>query len=129
MGFVLILSLKYCTTGQWFSPGTPISSTYKTDRHDIAEILLKVALDTINELLPSWNNLLKMEVLLKKNRYRNICFWTSWCNCWLVVRRTTASNTAVILDIPCFLLIESFSEKGLPSSTLASNPYKAYNNK
>jgi hypothetical protein len=30
--------------GQWFSPGTPASSTTKTGRHDIAEILLKVAL-------------------------------------------------------------------------------------
>ena len=30
--------------GWWFSPGTPISSTTKTGRHDIAEILLKVAL-------------------------------------------------------------------------------------
>jgi hypothetical protein len=29
-------------------PGTPISSTNKTDRHDITEILLKVALNTIN---------------------------------------------------------------------------------
>jgi hypothetical protein len=30
--------------GRWFSPGTLASSTTKTDRHDIAEILLKVAL-------------------------------------------------------------------------------------
>jgi hypothetical protein len=30
--------------GRWFSLGTPASSTTKTDRHDIAEILLKVAL-------------------------------------------------------------------------------------
>jgi hypothetical protein len=30
--------------GRWFSPGTPASSTTKTGRHDIAEILLKVAL-------------------------------------------------------------------------------------
>ena len=30
--------------GWWFSPGTPASSTIKTGRHDIAEILLKVAL-------------------------------------------------------------------------------------
>jgi hypothetical protein len=35
-------------TGRWFSPGTPVSSTNKTDRHDIAEILLKVALNTMN---------------------------------------------------------------------------------
>jgi hypothetical protein len=30
--------------GRWFSPGTPASSTTKTARHDITEILLKVAL-------------------------------------------------------------------------------------
>jgi hypothetical protein len=30
--------------GQWFSPDTPASSTTTTDCHDIAEILLKVAL-------------------------------------------------------------------------------------
>ena len=30
--------------GWWFSPCTPASSTTKTGRHDIAEILLKVAL-------------------------------------------------------------------------------------
>ena len=27
--------------GRWFSPGTPASSTTKTGRHDIAEILLR----------------------------------------------------------------------------------------
>ena len=35
-----------------FSPGAPVSSTNKTDRHDITEILLKVALNTIT--LPLW---------------------------------------------------------------------------
>jgi hypothetical protein len=30
--------------GRWYSPGTPASSTTKTSRHDIAEILLKVVL-------------------------------------------------------------------------------------
>jgi len=35
--------------GRWFSPDTPASSTSKTGRHDIAEILLKVALNTINQ--------------------------------------------------------------------------------
>jgi hypothetical protein len=30
--------------GRWFSPGTPASFTTKIGRHDIAEILLKVAL-------------------------------------------------------------------------------------
>jgi len=35
--------------GWWFSPGTPASSTTKIGRHDIAEILLKVALNTKNQ--------------------------------------------------------------------------------
>jgi hypothetical protein len=33
--------------GRWFSPGTPVSSINRTDRHDITEILLKEALNTI----------------------------------------------------------------------------------
>jgi hypothetical protein len=33
-------------TGRWFSP---VSSINKIDRHDITEILLKVALNTINQ--------------------------------------------------------------------------------
>ena len=37
--------------GWWFSPGTPTSSTTKTGRHDIAEILLKVALNTKIQIL------------------------------------------------------------------------------
>jgi len=36
--------------GWWFSPGTPASSNTKTGRHDIAEILLKVAFYTINQI-------------------------------------------------------------------------------
>ena len=46
---------------RWFSPGTPDSFTTKTGRHDIAGILLKVALNTINQIksnysfsLPVW---------------------------------------------------------------------------
>jgi hypothetical protein len=35
--------------GRWFSPGTPAFSTTKTVRHDIAEILLKVALNSRNQ--------------------------------------------------------------------------------
>jgi hypothetical protein len=39
------------TNGRWFSPGTPASSTTKTGPHDIAEILLKVELNTKNQIL------------------------------------------------------------------------------
>ena len=36
-----------------FPPPIKVSSTNKTDRHDITEILLKVALNTINETILS----------------------------------------------------------------------------
>ena len=36
-------------TGRWFSLGPPVFSTNKTDRHDITEILLRVALKTTNQ--------------------------------------------------------------------------------
>jgi hypothetical protein len=32
-----------------FFPGIPVSSTNKTDRHDVTETLLKVALNTIKQ--------------------------------------------------------------------------------
>jgi hypothetical protein len=36
---------------RWFSLGTRASSTTETGRHDIAEILLKEALNTINQII------------------------------------------------------------------------------
>jgi hypothetical protein len=39
---------QWLATSLWFSPVTPDSSTNKTGHHEITEILLKVALNTIN---------------------------------------------------------------------------------
>ena len=39
---------QWLVTGWWFSPGTLVSSTIRTDHHNITEIVLKVALNTIN---------------------------------------------------------------------------------
>jgi hypothetical protein len=52
--------LPVAAHGRWFSPGTPASSTTKTGRYDIAEICLKVALNTKNKSNhlyegPSWS--------------------------------------------------------------------------
>jgi hypothetical protein len=51
---------------RWFSPGTPTSSTTKTGHHDLAEILLKVALNikkSINQSInPSGTNIPPAEV-------------------------------------------------------------------
>jgi hypothetical protein len=46
---------KYPTAGWWFSLGTPVSCTNKTDCHDITEILLKMALTTITLTLQTSN--------------------------------------------------------------------------
>jgi hypothetical protein len=43
---VMLLKFVWLATGQWFPPGTLVSSTNKTGSHDVAEILLKVTLNT-----------------------------------------------------------------------------------
>jgi hypothetical protein len=52
VGLLLDITLcdKVCqwlATDRWFSPGTLVSSTSKSYRHDITEILLKMTLNTI----------------------------------------------------------------------------------
>jgi hypothetical protein len=58
------LECQWLTTGRWFTLGAPVSSTNKSDRHDITEILLKVALNTITLTL--------LELIMKSkiNRYK-----------------------------------------------------------
>jgi hypothetical protein len=41
--------LQVSLPGQWFFPGITAFSTNKTDCHDVCEILLKVALNTLNQ--------------------------------------------------------------------------------
>jgi CobQ-like glutamine amidotransferase family enzyme len=60
--------------GRWFSPGTPASSTTKTGRHDIAEILLKMALNTKYENKIKINSINQMVIRSSKSnndRQRN----------------------------------------------------------
>jgi hypothetical protein len=51
---------------QWCSLGTTVSSTNKTDRHDIAEILLKVPLNTITINIYSLFTLLTKSLIIMK---------------------------------------------------------------
>ena len=51
--------------GRWFSPDTPASSTTKTGRHDIAGILLKVALNHQNSKIKSNHYSQKINILNK----------------------------------------------------------------
>ena len=61
--------------GRWLSPGTPDSSITKTGRHDIAEILLKKTLNTINQ---NKNTHIKLPVFFaEKNKVQsnNLNVW------------------------------------------------------
>ena len=58
---------QWFVTGRWFSSGTPVSPTNKTDRHDITEILLKLALNTRKEK----KSILDFWVFNKHRKYIN----------------------------------------------------------
>ena len=83
--------------GRWFSPGTPASSTTKTGRHDIAEILLKVALKHQKSI--SQSNMLS----------RALLEWLYWscsnrplkkptmCRCLETLRKKSFEDTKVVI--------------------------------
>jgi hypothetical protein len=57
--------IKVCqrlVAGQWFSLSTTVSSTNKTDRRDIANILLKVALNTLTPSLKDCRQLFSKDL-------------------------------------------------------------------
>ena len=59
--------------GRWFSPGTLASSTTKTGRHYVAEILLKVALNTKTQIKSNHTYLLKWLYHARRVRRSCIC--------------------------------------------------------
>jgi len=59
-------------TGRWFSPDPPVSSTNKTDQHDITEILLKVVLNTIKQTKTTNKLTILIDHMILSNRFRNI---------------------------------------------------------
>jgi hypothetical protein len=63
-------------SGLWFSPGTQVSSTNKIDCHDITEILLKVALNTINQTKIKLNNSKDLLWQPKKKQLMSVIYGT-----------------------------------------------------
>ena len=104
---------QWLATGLWFSLGSPVSSTNKTDCHDITEILLKVALNTIkptNQPVPVfwyfWYTFTKT-CILKKFVIFNICLFNK-CKKW---QQTSFSHTYNILVLAGHVLCPSASLK------------------
>jgi len=61
--------------GRWFSSGTPASSDTKTGRHDIAEILLKAALNAIDQSInQSTKQTNKQTIHVINERWTFICY-------------------------------------------------------
>ena len=87
--------------GRWSSPGTPASSTTKSGRHDIAEILLKVALkhQISNQIKSQCQSMIAIYVLTK------VCLFVC-----LMVLNSTFNNISVI-SWRSVLLVE---ETGIP---------------
>jgi hypothetical protein len=71
---------QWLVTGRWFSLGTPVSSTNKTDCYYITEIYWKwcYKLNTITLIpIPLGNTNLSLVV----ECCTHTCFWVSWGNC------------------------------------------------
>jgi hypothetical protein len=69
-----ITSMLYLVTCgmSWLSPGTPVSSTNKTYSHDIIQILLKVALNTINQTKPNQTLIYNQPCYLRQQNINDI---------------------------------------------------------
>ena len=67
---------QFLAHGLWFSPGTPASSTTKTGRHGIAEILLKVALTTKDQSMIHVGDISRM-IYVRYISRRSSCFFIS----------------------------------------------------
>ena len=92
---------QWLAKDRWISPGPPLSSTNNTGRHDIAEILLKVAFDTITHA-----NKQTICVMIKNDRYYCVfkmkgannstflhyCFLYLWSGCQILKNIPVISN-------------------------------------
>ena len=94
-----------------FFQGTPVSSTNKTDRHDIAEILLKVTLSTINQnqTLDKWRHQFSI--------YTYFLFQNIITVCCVVPKAVTISFFQTNMNL---ILIWIWTKRLTQSSTITS---------
>ena len=94
---------------QWFSPSTLVSSTNKTDRHDITEILLKVVLNTITLILKTNYTLLNLESCALRETLFQLIKWVTFKQLILKIYEINFLNFyAVFYDL---FLIWNFKHK------------------
>ena len=80
---------QWLATSRWFFPSPTVFSTNKNDHHDITEILLKVALNTIkqiNKQIPNkWWNALDIYIILLNVQYIQLRWYIIVCNSWIML--------------------------------------------
>ena len=92
---------QWLVTDRWFSPGPPVSSTNKSDCHDITEILLKVAISTISLTLNPFALKIKYYTPSQGKWSILLCtpstIWNEWIQIWLTLQRfSNVSNKRLI---------------------------------
>ena len=75
-------------TGRRFSQGPPVSSTNKTDRHDITEILLKMALNTIKQTNKD-NKIRQYNLFIYITRSSAMIYKNVYCNSLVTDKQLT----------------------------------------
>ena len=104
---------QWLATGRWFSPGSSVSSSIKTDHHEITEILLKKALNTIIIPYYPWIPRLIFSITI-------IPFWASFNNNWIyysfwsfTIKLWSPPTFSIINNIPTFSIINNLMYTGL----------------
>jgi hypothetical protein len=95
----------WLATGRWFSPSPPVFSTNKTDRHDIAEILLKVALNIIKQTNKPFKHYRQDWNTANKWYFRGLLILVELLTITVYTSKHPYSSTAVYTEIwPSFSL-------------------------
>ena len=99
---------QWLVAGWWLSLWNPVSSTNKTDRHDITEILLKVVLTTIT-LTPSQSSsiYISFQIHIFQDVDNNFSYWQSFALHTIVREKTNMYKIFQHLYLNNFSLSEN----------------------
>ena len=100
---------QWLAAGCWFSPDTPVSSTNKTDCHDIVEMSLKVALNTKTLTHMPSVFFIDMQIQNKNTKERKYVFLNLMLYLWSIVDGYVVFNAIEQNPVStCLLWISSF---------------------
>ena len=91
---------QWLAIGRWLSSGAPVSSTNKTNRHDITQILFKVALSTVNHTKT-------MNYIVSENRVTFLinctCIWLTLSNIGFAMPNLRFNKLRNSYDLLCLI--------------------------